>query len=411
MAMKSANLTNKLGSLAERLGVPAGMLSRLSYTPEQKYTKFEIPKRRGGVRIIHKPEGDLHILQRLINRRLLNFAPEQPDCVMAFRLGRSISDNARRHSAKAVVVKFDLKDFFPSISFTRVNSIFKSIGLTEEESRTLAFITTTPCADSHPKRTAPVEIRTLKKQVRQLQQLGADAASSLRANDRVLRHIYEDGADASDYFGGDGDLAHNLKQASAAAPSCMRRSLPQGAPTSPQLANLAAKALDSRLVGLGKSLGFVYTRYADDLTFSSEDPKAKVDVLKTVVAQIVADCGFWLNESKTIVMRAPNTQRVTGLITNGKSPRVPRDTIRRIRAMMHSCTSDPTPKKIDQLRGYLSFVRMVNRDQADKLLRNQLKLRDILVEKSSRSDPPPRSLPANQAADTAPKPSEKRSTR
>lgn len=383
-AMKSANLHRKLEPLADRLGVPAGMLARLSYTPEQKYSKFEIPKRGGGLRIIHKPEGDLLIVQRLINRRLLDLVPEQPDCVMAFRRGCSITDNAQRHSAKAVVVKFDLKDFFSSISFTRVNGIFQSIGFNEHESRTLAFITTTPCIEISRKQTAPVEIRALKKQIRQLQQLGEDAARSLSYHNHILHRINEDGIDASDYFGEDKDLARNLKIASSASQSNMRRGLPQGAPTSPQLANLAAKALDARLVGLGRTLGFVYTRYADDLTFSSENPKAKVDALKAIVAQVVADCGFWLNESKTSVMRAPSTQRVTGLIANGKTPRVPRATIRRIRAMMHHCHSDKTFDKVEQLKGYLAFVRMVSREQAEKLFKAYPDLKDKLAGKQHR---------------------------
>jgi retron-type reverse transcriptase len=148
-----------------------------------------------------------------------------------------------------------------------------------------------------------------------------------------------------------------------------RRGLPQGAPTSPQLANLASMRLDARLNGLAKILGFQYTRYADDLTFSSDKSKCKSDVLANLVKKIVEECRFELNTNKTCFMRAPATRQTTGLIVNEERPKVRRSVIRLVRAMIHRRNLGIiTNEQIERLNGYLSFIGMVNPGQVEKLL-------------------------------------------
>ena len=299
----------KFKQLSETLGVPAGALARLSFTPNQNYSVFLMPKRSGGFRPIHRPSKELAGVQRLIKRRILDLIPIKSACVTGFRPGMSILDNARFHAAKAIVVKFDLKDFFPSISFGRVQYLFQVAGFDYRLAHALAFLTTV-----------------------------------------------REGDPARDQGG-------ERKRGS-------RRWLPQGAPTSPGLANLAASQMDSRLEGLGKSLGFVYSRYADDMTFSTGDPTGKVDALKDLVAEIVHECGFRLNDQKTTVMRAPGGRRVTGLIVDGTAPRVPREQMRRVRAMIHRFRTDPQNAEARKLLGCLSYMRMVNPAQVEKALRD-----------------------------------------
>src|SRR5206468_5621678 len=113
------------------------------------------------------------------------------------------------------------------------------------------------------------------------------------------------------------------------------RGLPQGACTSPALSNLLARRLDSRLSGLAKKLGFTYTRYADDLTFSgSAEAAAKTGYLLARVRHIVADEKLTVNEYKTRVHRPNARQSVTGIVVN-QSPTVPRRLRRRLRAILH----------------------------------------------------------------------------
>ncbi len=112
--------------------------------------------------------------------------------------------------------------------------------------------------------------------------------------------------------------------------------LPQGAPTSPRLANLLNYRLDARLDRLAAKFGATYTRYADDLTFSFDtEENAKVRSLIRTVTRIVADEGYRLHKRRKLsVRRRHQQQRVTGLIVNDQL-NLPRETRRRLRAIEH----------------------------------------------------------------------------
>lgn len=97
--------------------------------------------------------------------------------------------------------------------------------------------------------------------------------------------------------------------------------LPQGAPTSPALSNLASRRIDRRLAGLSRKLGLRYTRYADDLTFSGHFSTGN---LIRVVGSILLEDGFVLNDSKIRVMAEHERQEVTGVTVN-KRLRAPRE--------------------------------------------------------------------------------------
>jgi len=350
-------------SVAERLELSENFLWRVHSLVKsgKAYTSFKIPKRSGKSRIIHKPVDELQYVQTLIKSRILNEAPPLPECVTAFREGVSIRDNALVHCNKAILVKFDLKDFFTSVSFTRVLGIFESLGFYENDARGLAYLTTIPTDQVKTSPGALLHFEKLKKQ-----EIADEAVSVIRSAISMHRHI-----DFGDLAWECKELSMGAKKIKAAAQKnkvLKRRGLPQGAPTSPQLANLAGKRMDLRLSGLADSLGFQYTRYADDLSFSSDDARAKTNVLARLVDEIVRDCGFVLNESKTSFMRAPATMQTTGLIVNGTQPRVRRQIVRRVRAMVHQYrVGSLAEDEVSRLKGYLSFIRMVNPAQAEKL--------------------------------------------
>jgi hypothetical protein len=110
------------------------------------------------------------------------------------------------------------------------------------------------------------------------------------------------------------------------------RVLPQGAPTSPMLTNPLCRRLDRRLLGLARQLGFVYTRYADDLTFCLGRGRATTWAAAGRVRWILRDAKARApTPDEERVMRG-RRQEVTGLVVNADKPGVSRRTRRRSRA-------------------------------------------------------------------------------
>ena len=99
---------------------------------------------------------------------------------------------------------------------------------------------------------------------------------------------------------------------------------PQGACTSPALSNLIARRLDSRLAGIAAKLGWQYTRYADDLSFSADaeaEPEKMTGYLLARIRHIAQDEGFVVNEKKTRVLKRSSAMAVTGIIVNRRPGR------------------------------------------------------------------------------------------
>jgi RNA-directed DNA polymerase len=150
--------------------------------------------------------------------------------------------------------------------------------------------------------------------------------------------------------------------------------LPQGAPTSPALSNLVCRRLDARLAGLASRAGAVYTRYADDLTFSFRaEPTKGIGRFAWWVNQITHQEGFIENLKKRRVLRPSGPMRVTGLVTN-EILSVPRSERRRFRAMLHDCsrrgvtaetTGHADPRAY--LLGFAAYLSMVDRERSAKV--------------------------------------------
>jgi RNA-directed DNA polymerase len=281
--------------LAAWLGVEPGRLAWLAdvsgrnrthpHGPLRLYRYRWVPKAGGRARLLEIPKLPLKNLQRAILEHVLNAIPPHP-AVHGFRLGRSAVTNAAAHCGRAVVVKLDLADFFPSVPAGRVCRVFRSAGYPEAVARLLAGLCTTRTpADVWDARPNPASD-------------GSEHAMRLRLTDRHL---------------------------------------PQGAPTSPALANLAAHRLDRRLAGLAARLGATYTRYADDLTFSGDgDLARRAKRLAHVAAVVAGEEGFALNFRKTRVMRRGRRQTVTGVVVNAR-PNVPRADFDLLKATLTNC--------------------------------------------------------------------------
>lgn len=304
--------------LAQAIGITVPALRWRCYHDEAArrvhYVTFEVPKRSGGVRLLATPHRRLRACQDWIRREILAKLPVT-EAAHGFVSGRSAVTNARVHAGQQLVVNFDLKDFFPTITFPRVRGIFRAQGFSPAVSTLLALLTT-----EAPRRKVT---------------MGRD-----------LYHI-------------------------ALGP----RALPQGAPTSPALSNQAARFLDMRLAALAAKMGWNYTRYADDLTFStSGEPAARVAYLMAKVRHIAENEGFELNERKTRVLRPGRAQEVTGLVVNHHAA-VPRATVRRLRSILHHAAKEGLeaqnreghPHFRDWLTGWIAYVSMVEPTKGAKL--------------------------------------------
>ncbi len=226
-----------LRHLAIVTGLEPSVVASMAAYPLPHYTTFRIAKRSGGSREISAPRPALKHVQLWINREILNAMRPHESC-HGFTTGRSIVTNAAPHVQARLILKLDLRDFFPSVDRRAVFRVFRRVGYTRSISRLLAGLTT------------------------------------------------------------------------------LRNSLPQGAPSSPQLANYAAYDMDTRLARLAEKHGIQYTRYADDLTFSGE--AVERSAVKRTIERVVRDAGFRPNERKARYLHPHQRQEVTGIVVNSK---------------------------------------------------------------------------------------------
>ncbi|MYN05590.1 RNA-directed DNA polymerase [Pseudoduganella sp. DS3] len=305
--------------LASAMGVTLPELRFLSFERRvsriSHYRRFAMPKKSGGERIISAPMPRVKRLQYWVLDNILAKVPLHP-AAHGFVPGRSIVSNAQPHVGKAVVVNLDLKNFFPSIGLPRIKGIFRELGYSEQLATTLGLL----CTET------PSE---------------------------------EVSVDGEKFFVATGE-----------------RALPQGAPSSPALTNILCRRLDARVQSCAAKLGFTYTRYADDLTFSGDAAARKLaGKLLWRVKQIIADEGFTPHPEKQHVMGAGHCQSVTGIVVNQKLS-LERETLRRFRATLFQVEKDgPAGKQwngnanvIDALEGYAQFIRMVDAEKGAPLL-------------------------------------------
>lgn len=149
---------------------------------------------------------------------------------------------------------------------------------------------------------------------------------------------------------------------------CYKGCLPQGAPSSPIITNLICQIFDIRLLGIAKKYKLDYTRYADDLTFSTNDKSfldMQLDFYKEISSEI-ANAGFIINSKKTRLQFKDSKQEVTGLIVNQKLS-VARTYFKNTKAMAHSLYTQGDfkigglPGTIKQLEGRFSFINQLDR--------------------------------------------------
>lgn len=319
-----------LDDLADLLGVPRNEIVFLASRPQlgepTHYTLKELAKKSGGSRILMVPMPRMKAVQRALNAKLISRLPVH-EAAHGFRKGRDVLTSASPHVGKDVVVSVDIEDFFPSFTFRRVSGYFRNLGYGRGVSVALANLTTARIRDA-----------SIKKGNRWMW---------------ATVHVHPDAA---------------------------RRyhpEIPQGAPTSPGLANAISRRMDKRLHALAQKFGADYTRYADDLTFSGNDELAKsVGSLLQLVRQIVRTEGLRLNEKKTRIMRKGKQQRVTGVVVNQQT-NVSRREYDKLKAILHNCIKhgpqgqnrENVPDFREHLRGRIAHVSHIGPERGRKLMR------------------------------------------
>lgn len=280
--------------------------ARLPPGPLQHY-RYRWLATPGKLRVLEIPKPRLKEIQRRLLRHLVRSIPLHP-CAHGAVSGRSVRSCLQPHADRPVLVRCDLESFFASITGARVRGLYRTIGMDDATAAVLAGLSTSA---------VPVQVRRLLP--------GPLGLAGIEAQRRALHRL--------------------------ASPH-----LPQGAPTSPGLANAIAFSLDHRLDALAASLGARYTRYVDDLIFSGPAGLA-VGALLGGVRDIARGEGFRLAERKTAVLRSSRRQSALGAVVN-RSVSIDRRELDLLQAILHNCLrhgpfSQARGRDLAEFRAYL----------------------------------------------------------
>lgn len=326
-----------LGHLAVRTGVRYLALRELvAGTYRQPYRHFNIRKRvdhpnmTARYRQISVPTPDLYRVQRWIAVHILRSVPVH-GASHAFSPGSNIVRCAEKHCRAKWMVKLDIQDFFGGISEIQAYRVFLSLGYQPLISFEMARLCT-----YRPRLDIPVAY---------VSQRFKSQSGRVKKRDRVIESYNHP------YMG----------------------NLPQGAPSSPMLANLAMRDIDDQITSIANNFGLLYTRYSDDLTFSTRKDfdRQQASLLIQQVAKLLFKRGLILNSQKTAVIPPGARKVVLGLLVDGDVPRLTRPFKDRIRQHLYYLEKlgpdqHVTARGFDSvggffrhLRGLIDFAHMV----------------------------------------------------
>ena len=330
--------------LADFLDIEYKKLRFLTYHRDvvrfDNYTRYTIPKKKGGVRNIAAPKKVLKSSQRAILDNILSKV-NVSECAHGFLKGKSVVSGASVHksdSSNELLINMDLENFFPTISFERVRGMFQKFGYSGYVSSLLAMICTY-CERME------MEVKGEKVYV--------------KTSDRIL---------------------------------------PQGAPSSPMITNIICRRLDKRLNGLAEKYDFTYSRYADDMSFSfkkgsivlsNEDKEDDITLGKIlgIISKIIKEEGFVINEKKTKFLRENNRQAITGIVINNDEIGVPKKWVKNLRAAvfnaskLRDCSSNIPYDVINEIKGMTSWLSYVNKERYSKIINESEELLSSLKAK------------------------------
>ncbi|SFR18908.1 reverse transcriptase family protein [Poseidonocella sedimentorum] len=270
---------------------------------EDKYRVFKIHKR--GIpgqtskrfRIICAPDPQLMKMQKWIARNILAHGRTH-DASVAYQAGSNIVDAASLHCGCRWLIKLDIINFFESVTEQNVFRVFSDMGYQPLVAFELARICTRKGSATWRRN------RAYKKW-------------------RTRNHIYT----SIHAYSAVDILGH----------------LPQGAPTSPMLANLAMVDFDKSVEDVANSFGLTYTRYADDLTFSTKSDAFSREVAQKVISEVykvIRRFSFEPNLTKTQVVPPGARRVVLGLLVDGPTPQLSKKFRNQLRRHLHHVSAD-----------------------------------------------------------------------
>ncbi|MCU7845753.1 MAG: reverse transcriptase family protein [Candidatus Thiodiazotropha sp. (ex Monitilora ramsayi)] len=316
------DLTEWLGLFDHELAWFADMERRQCHVTQTRLHHYRyrwIEKPSGDLRLIEIPKPRMKSIQRRILRDILNRLPPHPSA-HGFCRGRSSKSFVEGHLHKPVLLRMDLKDFFHSVPVARIGALFRRVGYPTNVARLLQGL----CTHSTSEALAGAEFISLPWERRK------------RLADKHL---------------------------------------PQGAPSSPALANLCAWRFDCRLQGIAERFNLDYTRYADDIAFSGgRDLLRLAPFLQGLIGAIAIEEGFEINHRKTRIRTEAQSQRLAGMVVNHTS-NLPRAEFDRIKAILHNCIHQGPRSQNRQghadfkahLAGRIAYVKWLNPTKGERL--------------------------------------------
>lgn len=318
---------------------------------KKRYTEFSIKKKSGSERNIHAPVNGLKSLQKTLCF-ILQCIYEPTDATMGFTKGKSIVDNAQMHVGNRYVYNIDLKDFFPSIDQARVWKCLqlKPFNLNKETSLEPQFVSWEEFKKEYLKVKEPVKflkgsgrmfanvlIGKHKITIFVAQNFDINKEKFIILGDNNLKTKEGESLENTLWLVNKIPNKSRLELSNLISSLCCteiqverkknqneweivkRNVLPQGAPTSPILTNIVCQKLDFLLTGVAKRFGLKYSRYADDITFSSMHNvyQNESEFLKEL-HRIIAEQNFHIKGNKTRLQKDGYRKEVTGLLVNDK---------------------------------------------------------------------------------------------
>jgi RNA-directed DNA polymerase len=302
-----------LNHLAEMTEVEYDVLRDAVRRRRDFYTEFQIKKRSGGYRNIVCPDPQLKRIQRWISQHVLRRTTPH-SASAAYAPGSSIVDAAEMHCGARWLVKIDITSFFESISEIDVYRVFRECGYTSLVAFELARICTR-VTDSYRYRRRPWWVIDSREQI------------------QAYQHE---------------KMGH----------------LPQGAPSSPMLANLVMRGADEAITETAEKAHLAYSRYSDDLIFSTSDEdfgRPQAEQLVRDVEGILAKRGLRTNRNKTR-MAPPGARKVVlGLVVNDAKPRLPKRITDGIEVHLHfaernGIAAHASARRFNSTSGFLAHL-------------------------------------------------------
>jgi RNA-directed DNA polymerase len=294
-----------LGHLAQHVDVPYRVLREIIERRSNPYRVFRVHKRSGGYRVICIPQPPLMRTMRWLDRHVLRCV--QPSSYsFAYHQGRSMAACAQMHAGCRWLIKIDLRRFFESISERDVYKVYRRIGYQPLVAMELARLCT---------------------------RVYGPASKRYKLSRWISSPAYD--------LYGDVRIGH----------------LPQGAPTSPRLSNFAMIRRDHDIARVAQEFGLVYTRYSDDLHFSTSGnfSRSRAEQFVRAVYTLLASRGLNPNAAKTVIAPPGARRIVLGLTVDGGQPRLTKEFRRNLLRHLYFLKLNG-PLKHSQSRGFASVI-------------------------------------------------------